>query len=91
MIAEAGQKMRVRGRHQRVTSNHSRKTRCPNETVVSCGGPESKDGRRVCEIFAMYGSMRLDYTDETEHQYWFNIRYYSGGLFVVSRLSRVVS
>ena len=32
------------GRRQRVASSHRRKTRCPIETVASCGGPESRDG-----------------------------------------------
>ena len=29
-----------------VTSNHSRKTRCPSKTVASCKEPEPRDGRR---------------------------------------------
>ena len=32
--------------HTHKTSNHSRKTRRPSDTVASCGGPEPRDGRR---------------------------------------------
>ena len=47
VIVEVGRKTQERGRHQRVTSNHRRKTRCPSETVASsCGGLELRDGRR---------------------------------------------
>ena len=44
-IEEAGRKTWEKGRRQRVTRGYSRKTRHLSETVASCGGPESNDGR----------------------------------------------
>ena len=38
--------MPERERRHRVTSSHSRKTRRPSDIVMSCGGPEPRDGRR---------------------------------------------
>ena len=46
VVIEAGWKTREGGQRQLLTSNHSRKTRRPSETVASCGGPEPRDGRR---------------------------------------------
>ena len=46
VVIEVGRKTREGGRRQRVTSNRSRKTRRPSETVVSCEGLEPRDGRR---------------------------------------------
>ena len=45
VVIEAGRKTREGGRHQRVTSNRSRRTRRPSETVATCVGPDSRDGR----------------------------------------------
>ena len=45
-VIEAGWKTREGGQRQLLTSNHSRKTLRPSETVASCGGPEPRDGRR---------------------------------------------
>ena len=42
----------------------------------------------------MYGDMRLNCICETENQYnysQFDIRYYSGDLFIIPRLSGVIS
>ena len=36
VVTEVGRKTREGGRRQRVTNNHSRKTRRPSETVASC-------------------------------------------------------
>ena len=44
VVIEVGRKTQEGERCQRVTSNHSRQTRQPSETVASCGGPESRDG-----------------------------------------------
>ena len=54
VVLDVGRKTREGGRRQRVTSNHSRQTRCPSKTVISCGGPEprgtgsgrAKEGRK---------------------------------------------
>ena len=47
VVVEVGRKTREgERRQQRVSSNPSRKTRRPSETVASCGGPESSNGRR---------------------------------------------
>ena len=45
-VREVGWKTRERGRHQRIRSNHNRKTWRPSKTVASCERPESGDGRR---------------------------------------------
>ena len=36
VVIGVGRYTRDGGRHQRVTTNHSRKTRRPSETVASC-------------------------------------------------------
>ena len=46
VVTEIGWKTREGGRPQRVTSNHTRKTRRPSETVASCGVPEPRGGTR---------------------------------------------
>ena len=46
VAVEGGREKRDGEQRQRLTSNHSRKTRRPSETVASCGGPEPRDGRR---------------------------------------------
>ena len=45
-VLEVDRKTQEGGRRQRETSNYSRKTRCPNETVESWEGSELRDGRR---------------------------------------------
>ena len=45
-VIEVGRKMLEGRRRQRVTINHSRKTRRPSEIVTSCEGPEPTDGRQ---------------------------------------------
>ena len=45
-VLEVGRKMRKGGRRQRVTNNHTRRTRRPRETVASCSGPEHREGGR---------------------------------------------
>ena len=44
-VLEVGRKM-LEGGRQRVTSNHSRKTRRPSEIVAPYGGLEPRDERR---------------------------------------------
>ena len=46
VMVEVGRKTRERGRRQRLTRSHTRKTRSPSEAVASCGGPEPGNGRR---------------------------------------------
>ena len=36
VVIDVSRKIREAGRRQRVTSNHSRKIRCPSETIASC-------------------------------------------------------
>ena len=46
-----------------------------------------------CAIYLMYSNMRLDYAGKKEYRYRsrFNIRYDSGDLFIIPRLSREIS
>ena len=46
VMEEAGWKRRASGRHQRVSSSHSRKARRPSETLAPCGQLEPKDARQ---------------------------------------------
>ena len=45
VMVKVGRKTEKRGGRQRVTNSHSRVTRRPSKTAVSCGGPESRYGR----------------------------------------------
>ena len=46
VVIEVDRNTRQGGRRQRETFNHNRKSRHLSETVASCGGPESRNGRR---------------------------------------------